>query len=74
MTRPALPGWLRHPLAQALMRFNFMPALLLHPRRADAGVPAPLRSLPTLQRHILGLWQAVMKYLKLLWNVLGSYE
>ncbi len=51
MTRPALPGWLRHPLAQALMRFNFMPALLLHPRRADAGVPAPLRSLPTLQRH-----------------------
>lgn len=51
MTRPALPGWLRHPLAQALMRFNFMPALLLHPRRVDGATPQALKSLPTLQRH-----------------------
>ncbi|WP_374608501.1 SctK family type III secretion system sorting platform protein [Diaphorobacter nitroreducens] len=51
MTRCAVPGWLRHPLAGALMRFNFMPALLLHPARVDAHAPQALKALPTLQRH-----------------------
>lgn len=53
MTRPALPGWLRHPLAEALLRFNLMPALLLHPSRAktqDKQTPQALKSLPALQR------------------------
>lgn len=51
MTSPALPGWLRHPLAEALLRFNLMPALLLHPRRAGATALHELKALPTLQRH-----------------------
>ena len=50
MTRPALPGWLRHPLAEALLRFNLMPALLLHPGRADTQAPQALKALPALQR------------------------
>jgi len=51
MSRLSLPGWLRHPLAEALLRFNLMPAALLHPRRAEPATPAQLASLPALQRH-----------------------
>lgn len=51
MSGPALPGWLRHPLAGALLRFNLMPALLLHPRRESTALPPTLQALPTLKRH-----------------------
>ncbi len=51
MNRPAWPDWLRHPLAEALLRFNLMPAAMLHPRRTEATAPPDLGPLPALQRH-----------------------
>jgi hypothetical protein len=42
---------LGHPLAEALLRFNLLPALSLHPERADTSRFPQLDDLPTLQRH-----------------------
>lgn len=50
MTTSVSVEWLRHPLAQALLRFNLLPARLMHPLRAPS--PArPLKPLPALERQ-----------------------
>lgn len=51
MTSRHRPGWLRHPLALALLQFNLLPSLLLHPRRGPAQAHAELKALPALHRH-----------------------
>lgn len=51
MTMASLSGWLRHPMAEALLRFNLVPSLLLHPGRDTDAPPAELKSLPGLHRH-----------------------
>ena len=47
----ALTCWMSHPLAEALLRFNLLPSLLLHPRRDAASARAELKALPALHRH-----------------------
>jgi hypothetical protein len=51
MPETAANHWLRHPLAEALLRFSLLPSLLLHPRRDDAVRSAELKALPALHRH-----------------------
>ncbi|MGE0329470.1 MAG: SctK family type III secretion system sorting platform protein [Ramlibacter sp.] len=51
MTAVQRPSWLRHPLAEALLRFNLLPSLLLHAGRGDAQSQAGLKALPALHRH-----------------------
>jgi type III secretion protein K len=51
MSASFLHSWIRHPLAEALLRFNLLPSLLLHPRRDAAGAGAQLKALPALHRH-----------------------
>jgi type III secretion protein K len=45
-----LAAWLRHPLAEALLHFNLLPSLLLHPKR-DTTAARELEALPALHRH-----------------------
>lgn len=39
------PGWLQHPLAEALLRFDRLPSLWLHPSRLGSLFPAAARAL-----------------------------
>jgi type III secretion protein K len=48
---PALTHWIRHPLAEALLRFNLLPSLLLHPTREALPARGALKALPALHRH-----------------------
>lgn len=50
MAERAATEVLRHPFAEALLRFNLLPSLLLHPRREPSGIDG-LPALPSLPRH-----------------------
>jgi hypothetical protein len=50
MAASLLSGWMSHPLAESLMRFNLLPSLLLHPRRDKSG-QGELKALAAVQRH-----------------------
>lgn len=51
MNSTPLSSWLRHPLTESLLRFNLLPSLWLHPRRASTAQQAALKSLPAFHRH-----------------------
>jgi hypothetical protein len=51
MQSPSPAHWMRHPLAQALLRFNLLPSHFLHPARDDAVPALALKALPGLHRH-----------------------
>ena len=51
MSTSTLTDWLRHPLAEALLRFNLLPSMWMHPRRHGAPDLAGLKALPALHRH-----------------------
>jgi hypothetical protein len=63
----AAASWLNHPRAEALLRFNFLPSMLVHPSRLAQRLPAAFASMsgpgaaaigqPILHRH----WSATLR-------------
>lgn len=44
-------GWLAHPLAEAILRFQLLPSMLLHPAREQQGAWPDAQSLPLRHKH-----------------------
>jgi hypothetical protein len=51
MAASEVSGWIRHPFAEALMRFNLLPSLFVHPDREPPVDDDAFRALPALHRH-----------------------